>query len=312
MSVSSRRVVDKNVLLASIQQLLPKLGEGRVASVAYDTAWIGRLSRCYKNNEFGDALDWLRQSQHADGTWGAPTVHYHDRFISTLAVIVTLREVGRDPRDRRRVQRGADALWRLVGRLRTDDSDTVGFPILSTSLTAEAKALGLEVPLSPIRHAGPYQQKVEAMLRHSKPKWQEHPVSFSLEGLRSVLAGGGDFLVGNGSVGTSPSATAALLLDHINNDALTYLQNLAHFQGDGGFPAVYPIDTFEIAWSLHHLRRAGAIQPDDPYVRQALDVLWNAWKVRLSTGFSTYFSTNLDDTSASFASLLWGGIRCEC
>ena len=105
-----------------IELLLKDLGKGRVDGVAYDTAWVARLTEHYPGHGFDNSMEWLRQNQHDDGTWGAPLVHYHDRFISTLAAIVALQEGGRETRDQRRVKRGEAALWKLIGKLGKDNN----------------------------------------------------------------------------------------------------------------------------------------------------------------------------------------------
>ena len=70
-------------IVNAIDELLNALGEGRIDSVAYDTAWIARLNERFPGQGFGQALDWLRKNQHPDGSWGGTFLHYHDRIICT-------------------------------------------------------------------------------------------------------------------------------------------------------------------------------------------------------------------------------------
>ncbi|MCC7448543.1 MAG: hypothetical protein IT324_14070 [Anaerolineae bacterium] len=307
--ITSFRKVDEQAALASeIQMLLRNLGAGKVDGVAYDTAWVARLAPVYPGYGFEESLEWLRHHQYDDGTWGAPVAHYHDRYISTLAAIVALKEVGREPRDQRRVQRGEDALWRMVGKLRVDDSDTVGFPMLSVSLAEEAEALGLDVPRPPLRYAGPYQKKVKALLKMPKDKWRASTLSFSLEGLRNLIKEGDSLLVENDSAGTSPSATAAYLLSQTNQPALTYLHNAMQSTGTGAVPAVAPIELFEPVWALNYLRAAGAVTPDNPNIQPLLHHLWQIWSPETGSSYSYYFPIpNIDDTAACLTILRWGG-----
>src|SRR6185369_17272479 len=135
-------------------------------------------------------------------------------FASTLAAIVALREAKANPRDERRVKRGENALWRLVGRLGRDDSDTVGFPIVSASMTQEAIELGLNVPLPPIRYAAAYRKKVQSLLTQPKRDWRMNALSFSIEGLWRALGEEDQVLEANSSVASSPAATAAYLFNH--------------------------------------------------------------------------------------------------
>jgi hypothetical protein len=298
----------REVVAAAIAGTVQQLGTGRVESVAYDTAWTARLAPYYPEYGFDSAVEWLRRNQYPDGTWGGVLAQYHDRFISTLAAVVALKEAGREPRDQRRIRRGEDALWKLVSKLGHDDSDTVGFPILSTSLAEEALALGLEVPMAPVRYAGPYKKKVAALLNHPARQWRGHTLSFSLEALRHAVGRDDDVLEQNHSVGSSPAATAGYLLTQRDDRALAYLAGLAQRETSGAMAAMDPIDVFEIAWVVSHLSLAGAICPDMPVIRQALDHLWSLWSGASGTSYSSYFAiTDIDDTAAAFSALQWGG-----
>ncbi|WP_119070958.1 prenyltransferase/squalene oxidase repeat-containing protein [Aggregatilinea lenta] len=296
------------VINHEIDCLLAELAEGRVEGVAYDTAWIARLGLRYPGNGFESALEWLRRNQYEDGSWGGPLVQYHDRFISTLAAIVALREAGADPRDERRVRRGESILWKIMGRLGRDDSDTIGFPILSASLATEATALGLDVPMPPMRFASAYRKKVQALLDNPNRNWRATTVAFSLEALRNSIRDSDQVLEANGSVASSPSATAAFLLS-VNSPneqaALDYLQRSQ--QEDGSVPAVAPIDLFSIAWSLTHLLQAGAVEPDSPQITRLLDHLWRSWSPTVGTSFSSYYPvTDSDCTAIGLSVLKWG------
>ena len=216
MITGAERVGDRAEVESRVQALLESLGEGRVDGVAYDTAWSARLGSRYPGHGFEQNMEWLRRNQYVDGTWGGSLVHYHDRFVSTLAAIVALQEgilEGRgQPRDARRVKRGEDALWKVVGKLGRDDSDTVGFPILATSLAEEATELGLEVPNPPIRYAEGYRRKVNALLAQPQRDWRETTLVFSLEALRTAILPDDLIIEKNHSVAVSPSATAGYLL----------------------------------------------------------------------------------------------------
>lgn len=293
-------------LAHEIHTLVRELGVGKVYSVAYDTAWAARLAGRYA--DFEQSLEWLRRNQYEDGTWGAPYVHYHDRFISTLAAIVALKEVGNHPRDKRRIKRGEDALWKLVGHLGRDDSDTVGFPILATSLAEEAAKLGLDVPQSPVRHAVPYKKKVAALIDAPVRPWRSSTITFSLEALRNTVSHHDDVLESNHSVSISPAATAAYLLAHHHDGAVDYLRSLMNDEGTGGIPAFGRIDIFEMLWSLMKLLLTGLIDPNEPDVRAILDVLASRWSPEYGISYSTHFPVvDIDDTAATFMLLKWGG-----
>jgi len=305
---TQRPVIDRDFLESEIQKLLENLGTGKVNGVAYDTAWVSRLAPRYPGYGFENTLEWLRRNQYDDGTWGAPLVHYHDRFISTLAAIVALREVGDGNRDERRVQRGEQALWRLVGKLGRDDSDTIGFPILTASLAQDAVELRLDVPKPPIRFAVKYKKKVEDLLEQSNRNWRSSSLTYSLEGLRHSVREGDNVFEANGSISVSPAATASYLLSYSNKEALAYLRNNVIEDEEPSLPAFDPVDVFDIAWSLNHLRLAGVVEADHPDVVLALDYLWNVWSPVVGASPATNFAiSDVDTTAACFMVLKWGG-----
>lgn len=299
-------VYEQANLATEIRSVLSSLGNGQIPGVAYDTAWVARLTQYYPQHGFDEALEWLRRNQNEDGTWGSSVLHYHDRFASTLAAIVALREVGRGSRDQRRVSRGESALWTLVSRLGRDDSDTVGFPVVSAALSEDATTLGLDVPRPPIRYATAYKKKVERLLAQPKRDWRQSPLSFSLEGLWRAVGSDDEVLEGELSVASSPAATSAYLFNHEHEGALGNLSAL--MQPDGGIPAFTSIDFFEITWALARLQAVRAVDPRMPEVRQFLDRLWGAWSPETGLHFSSLFKVcDLDLTSAAFTLLRWGG-----
>ena len=304
----------RDLVVAEIQKLLGELGQGRTDGTAYDTAWGARLAAYYPGHGFEEAIEWLRRNQREDGSWGAPLTHYHDRYISTLAAVIALTEVGTHPRDKRRVKRGENALWKLVGRLGRDDSDTVGFPILAAALGKEAEALGLDVPNAPIRYAIGYKNNAESLLQQPKRHWQNTTITFSFEALRHAAREEDEVLENNFSVSMSPSATAAYLMHKRSDAALSYLAEVRRQIGLGALPAVWPIDTFEIAWALSHLRTAGAVEPHDPHVRRVLSFLYEAWSHESGISMSSQWRVpDIDDTAACYSALYWGGypVRLE-
>lgn len=301
---------EQATLGAEIVELLKTLGNGRISAAAYDTAWVARLSKRYPGRGFEKSLEWLRRHQNEDGTWGAPLLHYHDRFASTLAAIVALREVGEDTRDERRVKRGEAALWKLVSRLGRDDSDTIGFPIITASLAQDAVEIGLDVPRPPIRFAEGYIRKVEKLLTQPKRDWRHSSLAYSLEGIWRAVREDDDILDGGVSVSASLAANAAYLFKHANEDVLASL--LDKMESDGGMAAVADIDNFEIAWVLYQLQAVGAIQRTHPEVKVLLEKLWNHWSPKTGLAFSSTFKTNdLDLTACGFIVLRWGGYPVE-
>ncbi|MBI1280656.1 MAG: hypothetical protein GC179_21210 [Anaerolineaceae bacterium] len=294
---------------SDIAQLLRSLkrNTSSMQSVAYDTSWIARLSPHYPGQGFDEALPWLRRRQHSDGSWGGEILHYHDRVISTLAAMIALHTTDHGESDERRVRQGAAFLWRENGRLHHDANDTIGFPILAFSLVSEALELGLDVPRDLYQDAVKIEKKLN-MLGHNPQSWRYTTLVVSLEALRSYIPDDADFIEANGSVGTSPAATAAALLKRHDDRSVHYLQQVVTDQGDGGAPFVKPFDIFEALWTLNHLRLAEAITPTNPEVRRILDFVWSMWSPEKGLSYSPYFPvTDLDDTAVAFGLLRWGG-----
>jgi hypothetical protein len=218
--------------------------------VPYDTAWVARLAPRYPGWGFEAALDWIRKHQLEDGSWGGKYVHYHDRFVCTLASLIALRDVGDGRADEVRIARGEEYLWREIGRLAFDAWDTVGFPVLGVALVNEAQLLGLDVPDSIYHDVAVIEKKLN-MLGSDPSKWRYTSLSFSMEAafpyVQNDAAFDDDtFLVDNGSVGASPSATAAYLLRTSQPDprALEYLRREMDKQGDGGVSDMNPAEVF--------------------------------------------------------------------
>lgn len=296
----------REALTEEINVLLSQLGSAVIHSVPYDTAWMARLALRYPQQGFDEAINWLRTHQRKDGSWGSDVLYFHDRFISTLAAVVALKAVGKT-RDIGSIQSAENYLWQCYLHLHHDMHDTIAFPVLAVSLMNEARMLGLDVPRDLYCDVATIEKKLN-MVGHTSKKWRHNTMSFSLEAAQPTYPDMPDFLEGNGSVGTSPAATASMLIQspHVHEDSLRYLQDLVAGQRDGGAPNVAPIDTFEASWSLNFLRVAGAVSPDHPDVRRLGDLLYNNWSPERGLGFSSYYSVpNLDDTASSLSVLAW-------
>ncbi|MBN2303778.1 MAG: hypothetical protein JXQ72_04845 [Anaerolineae bacterium] len=297
-----------------VEQLLDVLGETRLDSAPYDTAWVARLGADFDDPAFTHALEWVRKHQQPDGSWGAEPLYYHDRFVSTLASLIALQTAGGTAEDKRKIEHGERFLWENLGRLNVDSGDTIAFPILIVSLLREALRHGLDVPASVTHNVAIIEKKLN-MLGGDPKRWRYTSMSFSLEAVppylpdQSVFAST-DFILENGSIGTSPAATAAYLLQtkQHNTAMIDYLKAAQEKQGDGGIPDITPAEIFEVAWSLHILTLSGAIKPDHPVVKRHLDVLWKHWSPSNGTSCSQYFPVpDLDDTATVFGLLRWGG-----
>src|SRR5689334_10032259 len=215
------------LLLEEVHSLLARLGSTRMDISAYDTAWVAALETAGGAPRFPQSLHWLRRHQHADGSWGAPGAcgqtqpYYHDRLITTLRSVLTLDAWSESPCDRRQVVRGLSYIRAHATDLAQDPVETVAFELIFPTLLDEAAQRGLELPQEafvPVRVMG-------AAKRARAPRHLAYdrrtPLVISLEAVGShfevELASAVQEV--NGSVGTSPSATAYLLQHCPDNDA---------------------------------------------------------------------------------------------
>ena len=291
-------------LREEVRKLLQKIGPGQMMNTAYDTAWIARLGEI--GEPIGElALEWLRENQLPDGSWGAKEpLYYHDRVICTLAAMNALARRGR-VQDRKRLRRAEDVLEKYVKNLQLDPAgETVGFELITPTLLQEAKVLGAiryqenEV----LRNLIPYRAAKLAILptgmvnRHvtvafsSEMAGQDGQHLLEIENLQEA----------NGSVAHSPSATAYFArYVHPAPNALEYLRRVAP---TGAAPNVAPFDVFEQAWTLWNLSLA--VNLDDnlkSLYEPRLDFLENSWIPGQGIGFAAeYTPKDGDDTGLVF------------
>ena len=292
-------------LVKEMHTLLNQIGPGKMMNTAYDTAWVARL---HKLNEpiAEDALNWLRNHQLADGSWGAnQPLYHHDRVVCTLAALIALAERGLE-QDAARIKRGVAALEHHQTRLHLDISgETIAFEMIMPALIAEAKALNL-VPLDRTGMLDEMNRIREMKLAKSPGKMISRLTTLAFS---SEMAGpDGSHILDlenlqepDGSIGYSPSATAYFLLNFAPNNraALDYLRATCR---NGGAPNVSPFDVFEPAWTLWNF---GLSNPIDQVTLQAsqphLDFLENHWLDGKGIGFASgYVSKDSDGTSVVY------------
>jgi halimadienyl-diphosphate synthase len=239
-------------------QLLVQNLSQQMSPSAYDIAWLARLDRSGRGEaRWPNLIDWLLENQLADGSWGGTVVYYHDRIISTLSALIALHNYRHDPRTPCVIQRAEHYLWHHLHLLRRDPFELVGFELLLPTLLQEAQTLGLDVP----QHTCGYGEIQTAKLRLIPPEMlysSRVTVAHSLEFLGR--AGNPERLrearSDNGSLGSSPSATAYYLSFHADDQrAWTYLESVQ--KGNQQAVCLYPFHIFELTWVLLHLSYSG-------------------------------------------------------
>lgn len=249
--------------LERIQQMVNACGTGAASSSPYNMGWLLR-SRVLALSDQERLKQQLLAEQHADGSWGSSYPYVYDRVINTLGVAVSLSELGQE---REAVERGVQYLRGALPRLQEEAVETIGFELIFPSLMETAKARGLELPYQ-------YGDVVQELSRKKKALIppgifaRATSVSFSLEAFEEY---GDVALFPNGSVGNSPSATAAYLMRRgKREDSMRYLEQFS--ERNWRVPSVYPFEVFEKAWMLYNLLHAGLLPRLD--IRRITDALW--------------------------------------
>jgi halimadienyl-diphosphate synthase len=233
-----------------------RLTEGKTSGAAYDTAWTARVLNEFGTPVFPECIKWLLENQHSDGSWGCQVLNYHDRLLSTLATIIALKEI-----DGRRysncIQKGETYIWENLKNLELDNTRLIGSELLFPSLMKEAHSLGLDLPY----HIKVYQREYQLKLKKIDQSLWYSPLttlSFSFEFLGDTvdLDKLAEIQLPNGSVATSPAATAFFLKHTHNENAFSYLKTVLSLTGDGSAMTVYPVEVFEYGWILYNFMLA--------------------------------------------------------
>jgi halimadienyl-diphosphate synthase len=240
--------------------LVAALDAGRIDAIAYSTAFVARLRDSSGDPLFPRSLQWLHRRQWPDGSWGGSVPNASDRLVSTLAAIGALAEAP-EPWAAEAVRAGLAYVRAQPAAWRADPYELIAFELAVPYLLAEARKRGLDLPYAEFDHLA--RLRADKLGRLPADAWSTKPTTllYSLEVLGGDFdpAPAGRFLATNGSLGNSPTATAAYWSATGAPEALEYLRRLDAASPDGGFPEVYPIATFETAWVLYSLGRAGIL-----------------------------------------------------
>lgn len=287
-----------------IYNLLEEAGPGRMMPTAYDTAWVARLAAI--GEPIGKrALDWTREHQLEDGSWGASRpYYYHDRAVSTLAAINALARQG-NPQDSTRLARAERALEKALKGLDRDPAgETIGFETIVPTLLNEAQSLGAidHQGAQVIRHLAPKRSAKLALLPDGMiSRFVTLGFSAEMAGSDGInLLDKDNLQQSDGSVSYSPSATAyfALHVRRRDRDALHYLEQVAT---EGCAPNVAPFDIFETAWVLWNLQFIPIDSKMKTLCQPHLQFLEENWEPGLGAGFASgYAPRDGDETSIVF------------
>lgn len=304
----------------SNESLARLLGQqaGQVTADVYSTAWVALVPSIEDpaRPAWPQCLSYIRSQQLADGGWGDDSVYYaYDRTISTLAAIRALL-VWQNAADRPRIARGVTALHRYAADLRHERYESIGFELLLPSFISSLEKYDLQLPLVAWSDVSAMTAGKLSLLGNLKIDYED-PRSwwFSMEMFPTQILGELDDRLLNqfGSVAVATSTTAAYLRarrlrGEDSPRAASYLAYVLH-TGGGGVSQLWPIDSFELAWTVDAFLRAGlkVTHPLLAPVFSRLVTLWQTPPVGLS--YSLSFPLNDGDgTTMGHHVLRWGGM----
>jgi len=294
----------KKRLESTLQTLFQRLNNqtwsGTQYSTAYDTAWGASFQKHHKKPYFPQAIQWLLNNQHYDGSWGSDVREtIAERMLSTATVLGTLLQYDFSNDI---IDKGFNWLhnnFKNINSLGTKFTRTAGFELLFPSMLKRLSQKDLEnrlnINFEPILRL---QEEKLSRLPLQQILLSKTPVVHSLEFLEGIdrQIPSLDIHIGrNNSLGCAPSTTAwyANQNPRTKPGLIHYLKRTQHF--DGGWPAFTDYELMNIPFVIYPLSQALGYIPEQ--FTPILQRLYNKW-TPLGIGFSEYFEVSDADNTA--------------
>ncbi|XP_071686924.1 ent-kaurene synthase 1, chloroplastic-like [Rutidosis leptorrhynchoides] len=251
---------------------------------SYDTAWVAMVPspNAPKSPCFPECLNWLKDNQLDDGSWGLvqsnSPILVKDALSSTLASVVALKRwnVGED-----QINKGLRFI-QLNSDFATDynQPSPVGFDIIFPGMLEYAKLLNLNLP---------FKQEQVNLLLHVRDselnrcdlEQREVYLAYISEGLNKSYDWSmiNKYKMKNGSILNSPSATAAALIHHQDAGCLNYLTSVLDKFGNA-VPTAYPLELYIRLFMVDTLERLGVTRHFRVEIQNVLDEMYRYWLQR--------------------------------
>lgn len=295
-----------------LQSLLSQAGQGGglISPSVYDSAQV-LLSLSPEETRSSPVVDWLLSQQHADGGWGEPVKPVH-RDIPTLSAILALRRFPEQSGTREAAEAGARFLraqaphWEDLREEELPVAAEILLPSLLNRLGLDEQALP-HAPYAKLMALGERKRRIISKLPlMAGVPWLHVWETWGREASPALMDGAG-------SIGHSPSATAAWLKAAAGRTELTpfidrgreYLRESSLSTGSG-IPGLMPVggphNYFEQSFMLYALLMGGVLTDPrlEPQVGGVLRDLTRALGPK-GIGMSDHFLQDGDDTSAVVA-----------
>ncbi len=282
----------------------------------YDTCWAARLTNPDGSLAHPRLMSHLMGRQHPDGSWGSQIPYVHDRLLTTLAVVLLIARFGSRQRDKDQQVEGERYVWRHAGELHRDLHRTIGFEMILPTLLAEGRELGLDLPYAQLRYLEEERAKKLSLLPTRHLFETKTSALFSLEAFagEADLRKAASLLLADGSMATSPSATAFLLSRSsdwrsLYPESAAYLKSLLASQWPG-LPPVSPSDIFMRAWILYNLHYGNLLGEHADAVNSHCEYLKKSLRSK-GVGWASSGMPDSDNTAVALLALRRAGYEAD-
>ncbi|KAL3698744.1 hypothetical protein R1sor_012820 [Riccia sorocarpa] len=252
---------------------------------SYDTAWVAMIPN--DNNDgplYPQSLYWLSCNQRQDGSWGdESSVCLFDSVLSTLACVVALRTWNTSSSC---IRKGEKFLQEALSEMEEDDLKMISPGVFHAlaELLEEALRLGISLPYSSsmVKHFRINHGLLIDSLRGYTDVIKLCPkrlLSFP-ESLRSVIPWNkcAEIQSAEGDLFLSPAATACLVIETGDINALAYLKRLLK-QFGSAVPSMYPKQPQQLLSLVNHLEGLNVDRFFHKEIHELLRTLSRLWKL---------------------------------
>ena len=300
----------------SVEDILKIEALRPIQATDYDTCWVAQLADPDGGVAYPDLFGQLLERQHPDGSWGGTIPYAHDRILTTLAIVLLLARLGRRKRDHAQRLAGERYIWQHARNLRHEAHRTVGFEMILPTLLSEAGELGVNLPYAQLRHYERERARKLSILPTQRLFEVRTSALFSLEAFAGEIdvKGATGLLLEDGSMATSPSATA-FLLSQVPDwrsrfpKSVRYLEELL-LRYDAGLPPIAPCDIFVRVWSLYYLYHGNLLADHAELVKANCEYLLSHWGPG-GLGWSSTGLPESDDTAMTLLALGRAGYEID-
>ncbi|HEX2912990.1 MAG TPA: prenyltransferase/squalene oxidase repeat-containing protein [Chloroflexia bacterium] len=318
-----------DLLTEVISDLNPERGGGKISVSAYDTAWVARVRKSEDTDRLAYplALEWLLLNQSSDGSWGGNVTPAYN-LLPSMAALLALVKTPFQTRVTHLAAHKAESFLRVeLGQFQPETFESSGFELLMPAMLKELEEAGITFKF-PGKEILLRLQEHKLKLAHRELIYSgTSSLSHSLEAFGPSL----DFerlkalQAKNGGYGSSPAATAAVLIysPEWDSKAAGWLDELylkSFLSGEAGrtagsMPTAYPIDVFEVSWILYNLAHSTVSLKQLPqYMLGALTAWLEGSFTSEGVSISRFsgFPPDSDDTGMALATLKLAGSIYPC